>query len=129
MCEVLVRKEHLLKKLYSIGEECLARRDLDCNTFPYMVVIVDSFRFRKLVELIDFEELQNVLLLTGGNELEYIDLYTILASMKERDILIDHYNRSTIFIKNKISIKTGSNGAIVVFRHSNDRLKLKEISN
>jgi hypothetical protein len=129
ICEVLDRKEHLLKKLYFIGEECLARRDLDCNTLPFMVVIVDSFRFRKLVELIDFEELQNILLLSGEDELEYIDLYTILTGMKEREILIEHYNRSTIFIKNKISIKTGSNGTIVVFRHNNDTLKLKEISN
>jgi hypothetical protein len=129
ICDILDRKEHLLKKLHNIGEECLARKEMECNTVPYMVVIVDSFRFRKLVELIDFEELQNILLLSNKDELEYIDLYTILTGMKEREILIEHYNRSTIFIKNKISIKTGTNGAIVVFRHSHDRLKLKEISN
>jgi hypothetical protein len=129
ICEILDRKEHLLKKLHNIGEECLARRDLDCNTIPYMVVIVDSFRFRKLVELIDFEELQNVLLLSGGDELQYIDLYSILNSMKDRDILIENYNRSTIFIRNKISIKTGDNGAIVVFKNNKDTLRLKEISN
>ncbi len=129
ICEVLDRKEHLLKKLYSIGEECLARRDLDCKTFPYMVVIVDSFRFRKLVELIDFEELKNVLLLSGEDELEYIDLYTILNTMKEREVLLEHYNRATIFLKNRTSIKTGENGAIVVFKTNIDKLQLKEISN
>lgn len=127
--ELLNRKEHLLKKLYTIGEECLARRELECNTIPYMVVIIDSFRFRKLIELIDFDELQNVLMLSDKEEIGYIDLYTILTSMKEREVLIEHYNRATIFIKNKKSVTDSTNGAIVVFRKDTNTLKLKEIGN
>jgi hypothetical protein len=130
ICSMLDKNEHLLKKLYSISEECLDRRDVEYNTVPYIGVIIDCFRFRKLIELIDFEELQNILLISGKDELEYIDLYSILNSMKERDILIEHYNRATIFLKNRTSIKNNFNSAIVVFKNNNGpMLRLKEISN
>ena len=129
ICEILDKKEHILKKLYSIGEECLARKELECSTMPYMVVIIDSFRFRKLIELIDFEELQNVLMLSDKGEIAYIDLYSILNSMRDREVLIEHYNRATMFLKNKLGVREGINGAIVVFKNSKDALKLKEISN
>jgi hypothetical protein len=130
ICSMLDKNEHLLKKLYSISEECLDRREVECNTVPYIGVIIDCFRFRKLIEVIDFEELQNLLLLQKENEIEYIDLYSILNSMKEREILIEHYNRSNIFLKNRISIKENFNTSIVVFRNnSNSKLILKEISN
>jgi hypothetical protein len=129
ICSILNKDEHLLKKLYSISEECLARREVECNTVPYIGVIIDCFRFRKLIELIDFEELQYVLLSDREAEIEYTDLYSILNSMKERDILIEHYNRSTIFLKNRISIKENFNKAIVVFNNNKSKLILKEITN
>lgn len=129
ICEILDKKEHLFKKLYEIGEECLARKEVECNTVPYMVVIIDCFRFRKLIELIDFGELQNLLMLLDKEDIGYIDLYTILNSMKDREILLEHYNRATIFLKNKIGVREGVNGAIVVFKNGKDTMKLKEIGN